>query len=188
MLSEKDKYDTIWDRILAYPGQLVRLHDLKASFQRVQTSLSGLPYQCKCQTSSRGLVEHTLNQNSEPFSHFAECRPWAFSSGSFGGLLPVMFGDSGGVPDEQLLCQVLGCGIPGSSDRSSPVDSLDQLYIQAAALHPILIFKVQQWAVASDGYFKVPSPPTQKTGVPPSASATGSRDNARLSNRFLAWN
>ena len=48
---------------------------------------------------------------------------------------------------------LLDCGVPGVPDVGRPVDSLDQLYFQAAALNPILIRKVQAWAHASGGCF-----------------------------------
>ena len=34
-----------------------------------------------------------------------------------------------------------------------PVDSLDQLFVQATCLHPILLSKVKEWACKSSGYF-----------------------------------
>lgn len=42
-------------------------------------------------------------------------------------------------------------GVPGSIDLNSPVDSLDQLYVQAMCLNPILISKVRTWAAGSRG-------------------------------------
>jgi hypothetical protein len=41
----------------------------------------------------------------------------------------------------------------GSVDVGQPVRSLDQLYVQATCLHPILMRKVQVWAAASRGCF-----------------------------------
>ena len=40
-------------------------------------------------------------------------------------------------------------------DLSTRVQSLDQLFAQAAGLHPVLQEKVQQWALESKGYFRV---------------------------------
>jgi len=51
--------------------------------------------------------------------------------------------------------QVLSCGIAGTLDAQRPVTDFDQLYVQAVAMHPLLIRKVQAWAEASDGYFQL---------------------------------
>jgi len=42
-----------------------------------------------------------------------------------------------------------------STARTLPVESLDQLYVQAAGLHPLLLLKVQEWALASEGRFRM---------------------------------
>ncbi len=47
------------------------------------------------------------------------------------------------------------CGVEGTVDAGRPVDSLDQLFAQAAVLHPILLAKVRAWAAASRGGFPV---------------------------------
>ena len=40
-------------------------------------------------------------------------------------------------------------------DLERPVRSLDQLYVQASCMHPILLGKVKSWALASNGMFQV---------------------------------
>ena len=42
---------------------------------------------------------------------------------------------------------------PGTLNWSSPVLSLDQLFVQAECLAPFLVVKVQEWAQSSCGYF-----------------------------------
>ena len=43
--------------------------------------------------------------------------------------------------------------LPGSLDYNNPIKSLDQLFVQASCLHPILLKKVKTWAKASGGCF-----------------------------------
>lgn len=45
----------------------------------------------------------------------------------------------------------MGRGIAGTRDPRYPVQSLDQLYLQACALHPVFIGLVRSWAGASGG-------------------------------------
>jgi hypothetical protein len=45
--------------------------------------------------------------------------------------------------------------IPVQLDLERPVKSLDQLYVQASCMHPILLGKVKSWALASNGMFQV---------------------------------
>ncbi len=52
---------------------------------------------------------------------------------------------------EQMMDHVLG--VSGTVDPANPVRSLDQLYVQATCLHPILMRKVRAWATASRGCF-----------------------------------
>ena len=52
--------------------------------------------------------------------------------------------------------RLIGTSIAGNNEGTGqPVDSLDQLYVQAVCIHPILLGKVQQWALASGGCFAV---------------------------------
>ena len=44
----------------------------------------------------------------------------------------------------------VGTGLDGPL---CPVRSMDQLYVQAACLEPLLLHKVQEWAAVSGGYF-----------------------------------
>jgi hypothetical protein len=41
----------------------------------------------------------------------------------------------------------------GTLDITNPVDSLDQLFVQASCVHPILLQKVKSWAKESGGCF-----------------------------------
>jgi len=43
--------------------------------------------------------------------------------------------------------------VPGQLDQTSPVESLDQLYLQATALDPILRVKAQKYAATCEGWF-----------------------------------
>ena len=47
-----------------------------------------------------------------------------------------------------------GTGIEGALDPCWPLDSMDQLFLQAQCLHPILIRKVQAWGLQSGGFFR----------------------------------
>jgi hypothetical protein len=44
--------------------------------------------------------------------------------------------------------------VPGKLDFTRPVRSLDQLYVQASCLHPILLHKAKAWALMSKGMFQ----------------------------------
>ena len=45
-------------------------------------------------------------------------------------------------------------GIEGTVDPCRPLDSMDQLFVQAGCLHPILISKTKAWALLSGGFFR----------------------------------
>ena len=49
---------------------------------------------------------------------------------------------------------------PGMPDFRAPISSLDQLYAAARCLHPFLLAKVKEWALASGGLF-----PIRRTGI-----------------------
>jgi hypothetical protein len=57
--------------------------------------------------------------------------------------------------EEKSLSELLDSQrwLPGSLDYDNPVKSLDQLFVQASCLHPILLQKVKTWAKASGGCF-----------------------------------
>jgi hypothetical protein len=45
-------------------------------------------------------------------------------------------------------------GIEGTVDPCLPLDSMDQLFLQAGCLQPLLIHKTQAWALQSGGFFR----------------------------------
>ncbi len=45
-------------------------------------------------------------------------------------------------------------GIEGTVDPCLPMDSMDQLFLLAGCLHPLLICKTQVWALQSGGFFR----------------------------------
>ena len=62
--------------------------------------------------------------------------------------------------------------LPCTVDPQRSVDSLDQLFAQAACLHPVLREKVRVWALASGGLFPTTDHPPRF--VPLAASGPGS--------------
>ena len=56
--------------------------------------------------------------------------------------------------------------IPGTIDPQRCVASLDQLFAQAACLHPLLCNKVSAWALSSGGLFPTKKHPPQFVPLP----------------------
>ena len=64
-------------------------------------------------------------------------------------LEPRETGTSSALKDEETM------GFVANLDFERPVLSLDQLYVQASCLHPILLEKVKGWATLSRGMFQI---------------------------------
>ena len=172
VLEDKAKYDEIWAGILRSADN--DLQNLKSRAQCILGSLSGTPRQInrKLQSLDEIQDDRTLPPRNENVP-----------SSTGRKSLQSQWTESFQVSDEEL--QLLGCGIPGTLDIRRPVDSLDQLYYQAAAVHPILVSKVQKWASVSQGCFQTTAKGFISTHSPRFSSESSSR-NLTCSRELLS--
>jgi hypothetical protein len=155
ILADKAKYDKVWAQILSHEINVTQLQSLKILTQQMQSKILA---PASCRQYNRKLDVHgpwTSNglmadaQLSTPRSSTRESSTRGNSRPS--SILDHWQQDGLGSEAHEAL---LGCGIPGTLDQRNPVASLDQLYFQATAIHPILVAKVQAWAGMSRGYFQ----------------------------------
>ena len=151
VLADKTRYDKKWEQILSCENELIEIQNLKSLAFQIQSGLAGCHYQYnRTRSLKTDSQEHSPRTDDGNSSMSLSAAP---SSGSARGrsqqsLAPDFIEND--LDQERLF----SCGIPGTLDHRCPVNSLDQLYYQAVATHPILISKVQAWAALSRGYFQ----------------------------------
>ena len=156
VLADKARYDMEWGKVLQDEGTRSKVDVLTSLVNRIKSRLdpclsakqfnrskiSGTLYQFKTSRtnidSTQSLPSWTLSSNASTIS--ATDNPSHKSTTE----------ERSRVPDWWYL---FDCGVSSVLDVQRPVDSLDQLYFQAVTLNPILIKKIQGWALASGGCF-----------------------------------
>ena len=129
MMVDQVKYEFCWNNLL---GNASTMQTLDALQSLVEAIVSKRPFSV-AQQFNRLCTEHTSSQR------YAEMQS---ARASF----------SLKARSARRRRSYLGMtGVPGSIDYRSPVDSLDQLYVQAMCLNPILINMILGWANASKG-------------------------------------
>jgi hypothetical protein len=133
---DKARYDAMWAAVSADPVNRVWLVALQAEVARIQAMLpAGPPRQ----------FNRRQQQRSAPVSHSTSQVQWLTTS----------------MPNRKLRTTVSSFSAAfvlnrtsiGRVRRQEGLDSLDQLYVQATCLHPVLLERVQAWAAASGGLF-----------------------------------
>ena len=150
VLADKARYDQVWASVL-------RDGEQRRAVDKLKELVDGLLLRMDARSVVR---QYNRCASSGPQAQLLQ------SVGSFGSFqvdgaqpLPSLRISRSSSPDHSLRtptpewCALLDCGVPDMLDVQRPVDSLDQLYFQAEALNPILIRKVQGWALASGGCF-----------------------------------
>jgi hypothetical protein len=151
ILADKAKYDQAWAAMLANNVQRDQVELLSNQVNLIESTFSSQPALSRqfnrCRNGSTGSHSYNIFRSNKLSSLFHSSRPSAISSPG----IPAVLMDR--VANTQRWQQLLDCGIPDTLDAQQPVDSLDQLYLQAFALNPILVGKVKSWALASGGCF-----------------------------------
>ena len=139
---DKARYDAMWAAVSTDPVNGVWLVELQAEVARIQAMLpTGLPRQFNRQ-----------QQSSATTSHSASRVQWLTTSLPNRKLRATVSSLSAAFISDRVA------GVPGTLDRRRGLDSLDQLYVQATCLHPVLLERVQAWAAASGGLFPLVTP------------------------------
>ena len=154
ILDDKAKYNEIWAGIISNAEDFNQLQILKLHAQCILGSLVGPPRQIN--REYKRLDESPIIEDTDPSN--------LIPKNEFVASLHTQWTESFQLSEEEK--QLLGCGMPGTLDIRFPVDSLDQLYYQAAAVHPILISMVQKWASVSQGCFQAATPGFVQTNYP----------------------
>ncbi len=129
MTIDQARYDNIWRSLLELPSAQINLAALAAQVESIVSMRPGSVAQQlnRLCTEHRSSIRYAQLQSAR--ASFSLKRKSARRRRSYLGMT----------------------GVPGSIDPNSPVDSLDQLYVQAMCLNPMLISKIQDWAVISQG-------------------------------------
>jgi len=127
LLPDMEDYELIWSSVIKDEKGMHWLNELASITKDIGTRISGVARQYK---RKRPDSAHVCCQTC--LSGIIECRKCPCNLRT--AALP---------------------GKPGTVDRKAPASSLDQLFYQTVALQPILLRKVQDWALASDGSFPV---------------------------------
>jgi hypothetical protein len=176
VLADKTRYDRVWGRVLRDDTQRRAVEDLASRARLLLSRLdarSSAPARqfnrCRLGVafpSGEAGTRNPASRSSEP-SPVASVRSFPIRIPSLSEWLRGM-GIKGSPSPPESDSSILGarapgpdwwplldCGVPAMLDVQRPVNSLDQLYFQAAALNPILIGKIQAWALANGGCFQV---------------------------------
>ena len=166
VLDDKERYDTVWTGIIseepdAY-NMLAAINNASLFWnqQAVVTSSSNLgvaprQYTRKFATADRrdsptsenGVALSVLRTASRELEALGK---WKFGYTSLHQNRWEARADADDILSAQLDCTRW---IPETLDFNRPIKSLDQLFVQASCLHPILLRKVKAWAKASGGCF-----------------------------------
>ena len=147
ILEDKNCYDRLWSNILLDPATHADLQMLKSQSAHSCLDDFGMGKQAGPRQYSAHLLEQYKNNLS---SQMLQRRP------SWQDILENLnAGDS--LRQLGKVASVVGLSreIHSQEEYNSRIKSLDQLFIQAYCLHPLLIKKVKQWAVLSKGFVKV---------------------------------
>jgi hypothetical protein len=138
---DEGRYNRLWAGVLASGSEL---HGLLA----VRQEVAALARSCNPRAVPRQL--NRLHCNYAPRSSSS----WGWQA----LLLQLGVGRNGRAArdliDEDGNWDPWGTGIEGALDPCWPLDSMDQLFLHAGCLHPILIRKVQAWGLQSGGFFR----------------------------------
>ena len=151
VLADKALYNQVWSDILKHDEQRRQIEELSSLVNDILSRLdvrSTVRQLNRFRSSGPGLLASAV-QSGRSFESFQKEDKLFFSSSRGSHTTPAPE-ERGPIPNWSVL---LDCGTPNLLDVQHPVDSLDQLYFQAVALNPILIRKVQSWALISGGCF-----------------------------------
>ena len=140
IFGDQSQYDQTWSKILCENS--AALQQLFRIEQESIVLLQGNPIcrQCNRQSSCDEVQQVHINKNfpSKLYSKIAEA-----------------FALEKGTGNKNTVSSKLDTSYwkAGTQDHKRPIDSLEQLFVQASCLHPILLEKVKGWALASNGCF-----------------------------------
>mmetsp|Transcript_5675 Transcript_5675/g.18258 ORF Transcript_5675/g.18258 Transcript_5675/m.18258 type:complete len:615 (-) Transcript_5675:920-2764(-) len=141
VLPDQGRYDDAWARLLSEPAELQAAQALVDQVRGLQLASACPPRQFNRVKERRRAGSLGSEADAELGVMDAHCPSW---SSCFKSVLPPQLGS---------WDEAFHSGIPGTIDERRPVRDLDQLFVQATAVHPLLIRKVQAWADASGGFF-----------------------------------
>ena len=126
VLEDKRKYDEAWEILRSGEGASVQLAAINEHVNRLVAGMDGVAETRQFNFQTQHSTAKRGNRNF--------LSKWASSL----YMQPRLFH---------------GPALAGIKDSYSPVDSLDQLYVQACILHPVLLTKTRAWAAVFGGYF-----------------------------------
>ena len=152
VLADKANYDAIWQRVLDDSDERQSIENLENWIRHFGRSLKNSSESRHCNRKHGvNAAKRDHQRLSLTLSSLTSITVSAATSRKTSQL-------SDDVPLGNIILKrawenLIDCGQPATVDPLNPIHCLNQLYLQAVALYPILIEKVKFWASQSSGYF-----------------------------------